>query len=413
MTNMPGSGHGGYGGGWTPPTPGQQPGAGGQWSGYGQPAPPPTVPPIVPQRPAAGGNGYGYPAGPVPAAAGYGQPAAATAYGQPPTPGKKSRKPLVIAAVIVVVLAVAGGVGWKYFGSGGSGPGDSGSAADAVKGYLEALARGDAAGALAYSNDQPASKDFVTDDILKKQIAKWPITNIRILNDDSTPLNSVTGFSRVHVAVNFGDKSSDTTLSVKKQDGRWGLTHATVKLDTTAGVGSQELPNTLTMFGKPLNGSTVYVFPGFLDVVSSNANVTVTTKPILLDGLATGGTSAYLAATYTVSDAAKAAILSGVKAVTDTCTNSHLHRPPPPCNALAVGMEDGTVNWPTADLSRVTVVTNLDPYQGLKTTVMGQADFNGVTGMGHDGAPHPPVNDSMYIYGNVDLKTSPPTVAIK
>ncbi len=412
MTNMPGSGQEGYGGGWTPPTPGQQPGAGGQWSGYGQPAaPPPTVPPIVPQRPVAGVNGYGYSAGPVPVAAGYGQPAAA-GYGQPPAPGRKSRKPLAIAAVIVVVLALAGGVGWKYFGSSGSGPGNAGTAADAVKGYLEALSRGDAAAALTFSNDQPASKDFLTDDILKKQIAKWPITNIRILNDDTSPLNTVTGFSRVHVAVNFGDKSSDTTLSVKKQDGRWGLSHATVKLDTTSGVGNQELPNTLTMFGKPLNGSTVYVFPGFLDVGSSNTNVAVTTKPILLDGLATGGTSAYLAASYEVTDAAKTAILNGVKAVTDTCTNSHLRSPASPCNVVAVGMEDGSVNWPTADLSRVKVAS-LDSYQGLKVTVMGQADFNGVTGIGHDGQPHPPENYTMYIYGNASLATSPPTVVIR
>lgn len=412
MTNMPGFGHGGYGGGWTPPTVGQQPGTG-QWGGASQPAAPPTVPPIVPQRPAAGVNGYGHAPGPVPPAAGYGQPAPTNPYGQPPTPGRKSRKPLVIAAVIVLVLAVAGGVGWKFFGSSGSGPGNAGSAADAVKGYLEALARGDANGALAYSNDQPASKDFVTDDILKKQIAKWPITNIRILNDESTPLNSVTGFSRVHVAVNFGDKTSDTTLTAKKQDGRWGLSHATVKLDTTAGVGSQELPNTLTMFGKPLNGKTIYVFPGFLDVASSNTNIAVTTKPILLDGLATGGTSAYLAATYEVSDAAKAAILNGVKAVTDTCTNSRLHRPPSPCNVVAVGMQDGTVNWPSADFSRLKIVTTLDPYQGLQTSVMGQADFNNVTGLGRDGQPRPPENHTMYIYGTVDLKTSPPTVTVR
>ena len=411
MTNMPGSGHGGYGGGWTPPTPGQPPGTG-QWGGTSQPAaPPPTVPPIVPQRPPAGVNGYGHVAAPVPAA-GYGQPAAANPYGQPPAPGKKSRKPLVIAAVIVVVLAVAGGVGWKYFGSSGSGPGNASSAADAVKGYLEALARGDADGALAYSNDQPASKDFLTADVLKKQIAKWPITNIRILNDDSTPLNSLTGFSRVHVAANFGDKTSDTTLIVKKQDGRWGLAHATVKLDTASGVGNQELPNSLTMFGKPLNGRTAYLFPGFLDVGSTNANIAVTTKPILLDGLATGGTAAFLAATYEIADAAKAAILNGVKAVTDTCTNSRLHKPPAPCNALAIGMEDGTVNWPTADLSRVKI-NGIDQYSGFTTTVMGQADFLGVTGMGHDGQPHPPVNDTMYIYGNVDLKASPPTMALR
>lgn len=226
------------------------------------------------------------------------------------------------------------------------------------------------------------------------------------------PLNALTGFSRVHVAVNFGDKSSDTTLSVKKQDGRWGLSHATVKLDTTSGVGNQDLPNTLTMFGKPLNGATVYMFPGFLDVGSSNTNIAVTTKPILLDGLATGGTAAYLAASYDVTDAAKTAILNGVRAVTDTCTNSHLRSPPSPCNVVAVGMEDGTVNWVPADLSRVKI-NNLGQYDGLTVNVMGQADFNGVTGIGHDGMPHPPENYTMYISGKANLTTSPPTVVIR
>ena len=95
------------------------------------------------------------------------------------------------------------------------------SAADTVKGYLEALARGDAESALAYSDDQPASKEFLTDDVLKKQIAKWPITNIRILNDDSSA--SGIGFGQVHVAANFGDKVSDATLTAKRRTnaGTW------------------------------------------------------------------------------------------------------------------------------------------------------------------------------------------------
>ena len=95
----------------------------------------------------------------------------------------RNRKPLIIglsvaAAVVVVVVVVAAIVTF-------SGSGASGSAGDAVKGYLEALSRGDAAAALSYSTDQPASKDLLSDDILKKQIARWPISDVKILDDNS------------------------------------------------------------------------------------------------------------------------------------------------------------------------------------------------------------------------------------
>jgi hypothetical protein len=79
---------------------------------------------------------------------------------------------------------------------------------------LEALARGDADAALSYSSDQPASKEFLTDDILKKQTGKWPITDIRILDDTATA-----SMGTVHVAVKFGDQISDETLFLEQKNG--------------------------------------------------------------------------------------------------------------------------------------------------------------------------------------------------
>lgn len=269
MTNMPGSGNGGYGGGWTPPAPGQQPGAGGPVNAYGQPLaqppqapaggyPPPQpgtnaygqplgpqqppVPPTVPPQP--GTNAYGQPLAPQQPVApppGYGPPPATSGYGQPPAPAK-NRKPLLIAAAIAVVVAIVGAAGWTFLNTGSSsGPDSAASAGDAVKGYLEALSRGDANSALAFSSDQPASKDFLTDDILKQQIAKWPITNIRILSDSSAGNgNSAIGYGQVHVAVNFGDKSSDTTLTAKKDGDHWKLERAAIKVEaTSSGIGNQ------------------------------------------------------------------------------------------------------------------------------------------------------------------------------
>ncbi|MGE5694739.1 MAG: hypothetical protein ACM4D3_05730, partial [Candidatus Sericytochromatia bacterium] len=74
--------------------------------------------------------------------------------------------------VVVVVIATAGRGG------------KADTPADAVRGYLEALARGDAEAALSYASDQPASKEFLTDEILQKQIDKWPISDIQILDDN-------------------------------------------------------------------------------------------------------------------------------------------------------------------------------------------------------------------------------------
>ncbi len=476
MTNWPGNDGGGAGQGWTPPqVPGQppvppsvpqQPGTGygpaaGQTPaarGYGQPPAAPGYGPAAGQTPADRGYGqppaapgYGPAAGQTPADRGYGQPPAATpagygqtaadrgygapppavpagygqppqmqGYGTPPGPANKNRKPLLIAAAVVVVLAIVGGVGWTFLGGGSSssGPDSAASAGDVVKGYLEALARGDANGALAFSNDQPASKDFLTDDILKQQIAKWPITNIRILSDSSAGSgNSAIGFGQVHVAVNFGDKSSDTQMSVKKDSGHWRLEHAAIKVEATnSGMGNQAAANTLTIFGKPLNGNAAYVFPGFLDVASSNQWITVTTKPLLLDQLSIGGSSASLQPTYTVTDAAKTSIMALVKTITDACTNSHLAVPPKPCDAVAFGVVDGTVNWGPADLSRIKI-DNVDTYStgGLTVRVSGQAFFNNVTGTDqfNGGGTKTLDQQSMYINGSVDLTKSPLTLSQK
>ncbi len=394
MTNWPGNDHGGAGQGWTPPqVPAQTPAD----RGYG--TPPPAAP------------------------AGYGQPAGVPGYGPQPSAAPKNRKPLLIAAAVVVVLAIVGGVGWTFLGSGGgssSGADSAATAGDAVKGYLEALSRGDANGALAFSSDQPASKDFLTDDILKQQIAKWPITNIRILSDSSAGGgNPVVSFGQVHVAVNFGDKSSDTQVSVKQDEAKhWRLEHAAIKVEaTSSGLGNQAAASTLTLFGKPLNGNPAYVFPGFLDVASSNQWITVATKPILLDQLSTAGSSAAsLQPTYTVTDAAKTAIMAQVKTITDACTNSHAAAPPKPCDTVAFGVVDGTVNWGPADLSRVKIdkIENFSSG-GLTVRVSGQAFFNNVTGTDqwNGGGTKTLDQQSMYINGTVDLTKTPLMLSTK
>ncbi len=69
---------------------------------------------------------------------------------------------MVVAVAVVVVITLAGRDGRRA----------SGSAGDVVKDYLEALARADAGTALSDGIDQPATTQFLTGDILKKQVAQ-------------------------------------------------------------------------------------------------------------------------------------------------------------------------------------------------------------------------------------------------
>lgn len=125
--------------------------------------------------------------------------------------------------VIALIVTVNGG-GADNGGSDNAGGapqasgGGAASPAEAVKSYLEALAAGDAEKALSYQKGEPASKELLTDEVLQKQIAKMPITDIRIL--DGASEQDDLGLARVHVAARFGDNLSDAMIMTSKIDGR-------------------------------------------------------------------------------------------------------------------------------------------------------------------------------------------------
>ncbi len=370
MTDWSGRGGSGYGGGYGGPNPVGPAGQagpvdpnettqvappGGQrprqqpsptprpWSGT--PGPQPWQP--TPQGPGPG-PAHGVSAGFGAAPPAYG-PAGPGPFGPPP---RRNRKPLFVtlgagAAVLIVVSIVL-----VITLAGGNGPGGGGSAADTVKGYLEALARGDAEAALSYSDDQPASKDFLTNDILKKQIEKWPITNIRILSDDSG--GSSLGMGQVHVAANFGDKVSDANLRVKRTNKRWFLESAAIKLQPTPGSASNASDKTLTVFGKPVGDNTTYVFPGYVDVGSNDPYLGVKAKPLLLDSLTSY--TPWLQAEYSLNDAGSKAVTDAVASAFAACQKSNLLKPPDPCPLEGLDPVDyveGTARWGQADLSQV------------------------------------------------------------
>lgn len=304
---------------------------------------------------------------------------------------------VVVTVAIVLVLTLAGG---------GPGNGGAASAGDAVKGYLAALARGDAEVALSYGVDQPASKQFLTNEILKKQIAQWPISNIRILSDDSSGL----GMGRVHVVANFGDTNSDTTLYVKKDHGSWKLDAAAIKLDgqhfATSGNAAAK---TMTFFGKPVADGTVYVFPGWIDIGSTNPYLTVSAKPVLLDQLPLSG-GAWMSPEIALSDTGKAAVKDSFNAAMAACQHSNLLTPPG-CPVQLDSYDtrtlvDGTVSWGPPDTSAMDF-SRFDPYR-LTVHFSGKVTVP-ITAATRKGGTET-ATASQFLYGAADMAKTPPAL---
>ncbi|BBY54541.1 DUF4878 domain-containing protein [Mycobacterium koreense] len=329
-----------------------------------------------------------------------GQPPGAP-YGPPP---QRSRKGLYIGlgiggvallVVIAVVLVIAL--------SGGSSKDTTGG--EAMTNYLQALAAGDAEKALSYGADQPGSKEFLTDEILKKQIEKMPITDITILNDDT---KSMIGLGRVHVSAKFGEKTSDETISMKKSDKEWKLEQAAIKLEPSTS-SNKEAQKTLTLFGKEVGDATFYVFPGWLDLGSNNPNLKVTFDPLLLNGL--GYSSFYnLNIKYDVSEQGNKAVKDGMKSALAKCTTTH-ELAPSGCPQYVSRSEaaENTVNWGMPDLSPIK--TDLFSEYDLTLRFSGEVDWP-LTAKKRDGSD---VSGTVttYISGTADLSTSPPTVTIR
>lgn len=402
------SGGGGYGG----PNPvgpgGPRPPSTGPGAGSGpRPAGPPQAPWSAPQPWPPGAPGHG-PGG----STGYPGPAPNYGPGGPPGPfgprPHRNRKPLLITlgagaavvAVVVIVLVITL--------SGGEPNGGGGSAADAVKGYLAALARGDAETALSYSDDQPASKDFLTDDVLKKQIAKWPITNVRILNDDSSAASI--GFGQVHVAATFGDKVSDATLRTKRNNKRWYLESAAIKVQPSPGGSVNGADKTLTLLGKPIGGNTSYVFPGYVDIASSNPYLGVTAKPLLLDSLTSY--APWIQAEYSLNDAGSKAVTDALTSAFASCQTSNALNPPPPCPMQALDpfkYVEGTAHWGVADLSKIKISV-FDQYH-LNVMFAGEVtvpvSVQAKSGRVGDGTVTP------FLSGDADVSKVPPTLSYR
>ncbi len=153
------------------------------------PGPPSNPPPPVGQQPLPLSPAALHPAPFYPPPIHPGQQfAGGQPLGQESPSTAKSRLPLVLGGMLgLVVLALVAVVTLRGlpnlpipFASGGPTARQTDTAAHAVQGYLEALASGDAAGALGYALNAPADTSLLTDEMLATGLADSPITAIQV-----------------------------------------------------------------------------------------------------------------------------------------------------------------------------------------------------------------------------------------
>ena len=245
----------------------------------------------------------------------------------------------------VIVLAAGGVTAGFLFGKAKSDDG-AGSTADAVRGYFEALGRGDAEGALSFVANRPSDKRFLTDEILKKQYAATPITNIQVFESDE---------NSVHVSVDFGDKQSDATVyGFAKIDGRYKLQNGLTSVPDIRRVFSEKALSIVTLFGQefPAEGGTP-MFPGPVEIGSSNPNYEVSLFQQKLPtaqrlGVATSNMDLMLLG-IELSNSGKDKAIAAANQLAQRCAASKQIAPADcPQRALdtdRVSVIDGTVAW--------------------------------------------------------------------
>ena len=310
-------------------------------------------------------------------------------------PSGRNRKPLLIALAVIVVLV---GAGVAYMRVSGGSASSSLTAAETVTAYLEALSSGDAEKALSYNKSEPANSDLLTNEILSKQIAEMPISDIRIL-DEGEELAGI-GMGAVKVAVKFGDQLSDSTVRLSKVEDTWKIDEGINKIEFSNPSGADE---TLTIFGKEMKkGEAFYVFPGFVEVGSSNEYLDVTSdSPLLAAG------TTYLRPTYVLNDDGVDAVSTVMAEAFAACERSKLLDPPDcPVRLSKYDAVDGTVTWGKADLSGLTI-GDLSDYD-MTVQVTGTVTIP-VSYQTRDGGTQRGTAESV-MYNSVDVSTSPPQI---
>ncbi|MFT4199679.1 hypothetical protein [Gordonia sp. (in: high G+C Gram-positive bacteria)] len=312
---------------------------------------------------------------------------------------KRRRRTTWILSGLAVVLGTALVAGLMAVQRARSDP--DATPAGVATAYFQALADGDAQRALSYSSSTPVTTEFLTDEILRRQTAKTPISEIRVVRESGG-----TTTSTVRVAVRFGDNDSEVTLRLTRADGSWKLRHSAVEV---RGLPGDNAGRVLRLFGKPVTVGTIALFPGYVEFATPNPNFAVSSNEFVKpDWLLPGGVFAgQLRVRVTASPAGADAAEKAIRAAFDRCLQSTDPTPEDcPNRVRQTGAVPGSARWGKVEIPSLSR-SYFNRRRGALLFSLGIIEFPVSVS-----TPAGPTTDVVkrYVVAEVDLFTNPPTV---
>ncbi|OBA59786.1 hypothetical protein A5647_15965 [Mycobacterium sp. 1100029.7] len=306
----------------------------------------------------------------------------------------------VVAAVVVAALAIPRLTDHGHPAQ--TGPQQQEAARLAGQRYLEALARGDAEGALSLGGSRPVTTQFVSSEVLHAQIAAAPITDITVTAAPVPAGDDPQQVQYLMLSARFGPTLSQARVAVHRRGDDWKLDNTTVPVGIGLPGSTDASAKAVALWGVPTNGtSPVAVFPGDLSVSSSNRYVDVTaqTPPVLLDALGGATDQPTIKPVAVLNDAGRQAAKAAIDSWVHHCY--HGVEPPPECPSLNKNNPTIAVDG-AGDFTKTTF--NFDP------AMMVIAIGGGLFYQGH-AAGIPDYTVTLDWVGTVDLTKDPPVFA--
>jgi len=207
--------------------------------------------------------------------------------GQPmPFPPAKPKPNLFIIIGIVVVALVAVIVGAVLLAGGGDDPtrpvtpGQAKAPEAAVRGYLQAIAAGNAEDALSFAAVSPIDMTYLTDEMLAASLAINPITEITVTLDEMIGSK----YAYLSASYQIGSTTVNASFHAEKFD-KYFLIDDVACAVGIYGYGSEGPP--MTINGQPISlsddfSARVYLFPGSYVLEQGNPYLTISDNQFLV-----------------------------------------------------------------------------------------------------------------------------------
>lgn len=191
------------------------------------------------------------------------------------------------------------------------------SAPDAVKGYLDALAAGDADAALSYAATLPADSSLLTGEVLAAGNAIAPITDVEV--DPST----ATGTADVRAHYTIGSEEVDADFGVVETTDGWKLSQVAAK------VAVDRFPAVATINGSTAAYSaTLTLFPGSYRIAAGDSRYVVSGGDFVIESLTD---SPSVKVTAKLSSTGVAAVRSAAQKRLNACIKENKLHPSDGC----------------------------------------------------------------------------------